>query len=222
MTNHLKFLYPPSDTARHRPEPAGIMMMLALLLVCCLWTAGCTNKQTGIVLTSYQQADQPKQYAQSFSQGWFCKTASGEYQIVLQNKQHVDQPARRSIEQFIFMTVFWVAQPGRTFAEASQLNARIEYLMLTSEPADAQQTGQQPITSSCYRGGGFVSFKLARGADSMVGKIESSQLEPLDFSSLAGGGDPLGRFTLVGNFKVSRDPGRVKQLENMLAYRCRD
>ncbi|KKK69489.1 hypothetical protein LCGC14_2933530, partial [marine sediment metagenome] len=131
---------------------------------------------------------------------------------------HVDQPARRSIEQFIFITVFWVAQPGRTFAETSQLNARIEYLMVANEPADAQQSGQQPITSSCYRGGGFVSFKLARQEQSMRDKIESSQLEPLGLSSRTGGRDPLGQFTLVGDFRIYRNPGRVKQLEKMLAY----
>ena len=150
MINRLEPLCHTHYSRWRRPGLAGTIMP-GVLLVCWIWTAGCTNNHSGIVLTSYQQTDQPKQYAQSFSQGWFYKTASGEYQIVLQNKQHVDQPARRSIEQFIFITVFWVAQPGRTFAETSQLNARIEYLMVANEPADAQQSGQQPGLGAVYR-----------------------------------------------------------------------
>ena len=194
---------------------AQVAIAASLLLLCCL---GCTRQKVGLTLTSYLQPDQPKQYTQDFNEGWFSQTSKGQYQIVLKYEDTSGSAEHTWVTQIISMALFWQPQPGMTFVESSQINARIQYLMLSDQPPDAHQSTQQPTERFCYRGTGFVTFKLTKRGKAMKGWIESGNLKPhADRPD-----DLFGRFTLTGRFKATSDAAAVQRYRKMAADFCRD
>jgi len=189
-----------------------------MLVFSVLVTAGCSEQTTRLTLTSYLEADQPKEYAQSFQRGWFCENSSGEFLIALENEQYMAEPAERWVRQYVFITLLWVPKPGTTFAESSQINARIEYVMLSSERPDGDQVSRRPLVQLCYRGTGFVSFRKSRRGDRLTGRIESSLLQPPPGQV----NDLFGEFTLVGRFRAVRDAGQVGRIRSRAGRFCRD
>jgi len=93
--------------------------------------------------------------------------------------------------QIIKIDVFWRPLPGTTYAESTQTNAAIRYVL---------RTGKEAIS---YEGAGFVYFELSRDGKSLEGKIESSTLRPMRQS--AEDLDIFGPCRLTGTFTATID-----------------
>jgi hypothetical protein len=182
-------------------------IMPAILGFIALTGGGCAYNQMRLV--NYANSESPEVLSQSFGQASFGESATGETQILLQSSEPMTTADNRVLRQSIFVTTLWKPIPGKTYAEESQINARVVYLVEIAQCPDPTVATRKGPTVLCYKGTGFVSFDLDQTKQILTGKIERALLEPTHKT----GGYRLGTFELSGEFKAARNPGAIGEFK---------
>ncbi|MBP7936090.1 MAG: hypothetical protein KA354_15720 [Phycisphaerae bacterium] len=152
---------------------------------------GCTSPETRINLTTFDAQGQDQQHYATFTQASYRLTPGGTFELALHTTRPSSLDPTQSITQIIYLKCLWTPRPGTTYAEPSQINAKVQYAILT------------PPTGVRYDGSAFLSCKLDQGSGMLTGRIESGTLsarfrvgeaiEPFAFAKFTGA------FTAVDN-----------------------
>lgn len=193
---------------------AAVVFVAALLAV----GPACRQHVNRVMVATYRTdlAD-PERFYQDFTEAWFASSGSGEYEILLRSSEPLRSSATSSrpeiLSQSLYCRIIWRPIPGRTFAEPSQINARVDYRLELAEPARSQVRSQGPTKLMYYKGSGFVSFKLDRAGKIMRGTIEQVVLDLHATSSGSGddrtSGEVMRMILEDGKFQARLDPGRI-------------
>jgi len=181
------------------------MFLSAVVLV--VAGAGCSYNQMHLI--NYANAEKPEDLQQVFTQASFFDNSTGGYEILLQSTEPIDDSNDRVLRQAIYISTIWKPIPGKTYAETTQLNARIIYLVeIANRPGGVVQT-QEETTFLCYKGSGFVSFAVDQTKQVLTGRIEQAILTPVHKSK----SHRLGTFELIGDFKAQRNPSAIGEFK---------
>lgn len=193
--------------------PSLIAPPLAILLVFITTGSigGCSKRTNKLILISYKDIDNPKKVVESFEKAFWEKSKDNLYTILLSSKNNV--PTKdKEITQIAIIKLFWQPIPGKTFANSSQINAQIEYIVVL-KPLDKKNIEYKTRRIFKYRGSGFVFIKSYTNT-TINGTIEEAILYPQNKTE-----DPLGRFILSGSFTAKNDPASIGkmlfELENL-------
>jgi len=177
--------------------------MLAVLWIGLL--AGCGPKTTRIELETYDEDGVASRHYTEFTRASFKKGLDGRIEVVLQSTQPSRIDPTQMITQVVYVQTFWNARPGITYADATQINARIQYAILT------------PPTGVRYDGGAFVTYRLDQTTGETVGWIESGDLSPKFRMGQAA--EPFGPARINGTFRATENPADVVNTVQMLRSR---
>lgn len=175
----------------------------AILALACLGSlAGCASSQTRIDLTTYDVQGQTSQHYATFTQASYRITPGGTFELVLQTKRPSTVDPTQTITQIIYMKCFWTPRPGTTYAEPSQINAKVQYAILT------------PPTGVRYDGSAFLTCKLDQKAGKLTGKIESGTLAAR--FRMGDAVEPFSTAKFVGLVAATENPREVVRAAQML------
>jgi len=190
---------------RLAPQPPGpwpqALLCLAALTALTL-PLGCGPRVTRIELETYDAAGQPSRHYTEFTRAAFKQISDGRIELVLRSEQPSQIDPTQTITQVVHVQTFWTPRLGITYAEASQINARIQYAILT------------PPTGVRYDGGAFVSYKIDGLTGELVGWIESGELSPK--FQMGNAVEPFGPARISGTFRAVENPGEVVTTHQML------
>jgi len=164
--------------------------------------AGCNNQETRIDLTTFDQSGQTQQHYAEFRRASYRKSHSGMLELVLRSEQPSSIDPTQTITQIVYIKSLWTPKPGITFAEESQINARVQYAIIT------------PPTGVRYDGAGFISYSRKRHTGEIVGKIESGTLAPR--LRMGDAVEPFGTARFTGTFCAQENPRDVVTTVQML------
>lgn len=157
--------------------------------------SGCGSDETRIDLTTFDQNGQAHNHYAEFRRASYKLSSGGALELVLRSERPSSVDPTQTITQLVYIKSFWTPRPGTTFAEASQINARIQYAIIT------------PPTGVRYDGGGFISYSRKRRTNEMVGKIESGTLAPR--LRMGDAIEPFGTARFTGTFCAQENPRDV-------------
>lgn len=179
-------------------------MVQLLVLAGLAAIAGCGPKGTRMNLVTYNEAGQANAHYTDFAQAYFKRQSDGRIDLVFESCQPSRVDPTQMITQIVHVQSFWTPQPGRTYVESSQVNARMQYAILT------------PPTGLRYDGGGFVTYKIDKRTGEAVGYVESGDLAPA--YRMGDAVEPFGPAKIYGHFRARENPGNVvdaiQQLRN--------
>jgi hypothetical protein len=188
----------------------------ALLIVILAGTAGC-QMVNRMKLVNYANSENRETLTQDFSQVWFTETGTGDFEILLQSSEPITREGNKVLRQMVFISTLWNPIPGKTYAESSQINAKMIYMVEIADRPGASVTSEGKGTILCYKGSGFVSYQLDRTGQVLTGSIEDSYMEPMAKS----GTRRLGRFELSGDFKAVKNRGAIGEFKITAGAFCR-
>ena len=137
--------------------------LAALGVLACL--SGCGRPApTGLVLTSYKDPDQPQVYTINLDSCAYYQDAGGDYHFAGRDVHVSDQPDGGEIQQLLHVHVFWRPIPGKTFDNASSIDAIYRYVLIT------------PHGVAVYRGTGYVYPRQRRFSDRIRLEVDSGRL----------------------------------------------
>jgi len=163
---------------------------------------GCKGEETRIDLTTFDQNGQVQRHYAEFRRASYRLSGGGTLELVLRSERPSNIDPTQTITQIVYLKSFWTPRPGTTFAEASQINARVQYALIT------------PPTGVRYDGGGFISYSLKRRTREIVGKIESGTLSPR--LRMGDAVEPFGTARFTGTFCATENPRDVVTVVQML------
>ncbi len=182
---------------RFRLEIIGIVLLIML--------GGCKRGYNRLRIVNYKSPDRPEVLTQEFKYAYFDTVNSNNYRIILKSEEPVSKDENQILQQIIFIKLLWQVVPGRTYANSSQINAKIDYIIKIMSPENARV--KRYITKTFrYRGSGFVFFRLNWRKDKMTGSIEDALLNPVGKAETG-----LGKFILSGKFKARYNPSAVAE-----------
>ncbi|MHC4441184.1 MAG: hypothetical protein ACYTF1_25640 [Planctomycetota bacterium] len=164
--------------------------------------AGCGPKGTRIELTSFDEMGIPQRHYTDFSRAYYRTTSAGTLELVLRSDRPRSADPTQNITQIVYLKSFWKVNPGMTHAEATQINARLQYAVLTSPDGIR------------YDGAAFVHYKVKRKTNQMVGTIEAGTLSPR--YRMGNAVDPFGPCRLEGTFQAEQNARVVVDTLQML------
>jgi len=173
-----------------------------VVIIGLLGLAGCGSKATRIELTTYDAQGVPERRYTEFQQASYSRAQDGMLELVLRSDRPSSVDPTQNITQIVYIKTFWNPEPGTTYADATQINARIQYAMLT------------PPTGIRYDGGGFVHAKMNKRTGEMVGTIEGGSLRPR--YRLGNASDPFGPCRIAGTFRAKENARVVVDTQQML------
>ncbi len=170
---------------------------------------GCGYNQMRLV--NYASAEKPEELQQVFNQTSFSDNSAGGYEVLLQSTEPIKgtEAEDRILRQAIFVSTIWKPIPGKTYAETTQINAKVIYLVeIANRPGGTVQSQDGP-SFLCYKGSGFVSFEVDRMGQVMTGRIEQALLTPTH----KGKSHRLGTFELSGDFRATRNATAIGEFK---------
>jgi hypothetical protein len=178
---------------------SALLLAMILGLASC---AGCSPDRTRIELSTYDQAGQAEQHFSEFSRASFRQGAGGLIEVVMRSDRPSTLDPTQTITQILYIKSFWNPVPGTTYVEASQINSRIQYAMLT------------PPTGVRYDGGAFLTYHYDRASGDLIAKIESATLAPK--YRLGDAVEPFGSSRLTGTIRAQENPRDVVSAAQLL------
>jgi len=112
-----------------------------------LLLAGCRGAPVGtrIDLATFDEAGGPKQHYTTFHRAAYRMSPGGLVELVMRAERPSSVDPTQTIQQVIYIKSFWNPQPSRTFLDASQIDARVQFAMLTP-PTGVRYDGTAMIT----------------------------------------------------------------------------
>jgi hypothetical protein len=159
--------------------------------------AGCrsTPTQTRIDLSTFDANGCPERHYTKFREAFYRMSPGGLVELVLQVERPSTIDPTQTISQVIYVKSFWNPQPARSYIEASQIDARVQYAMLT------------PPTGVRYDGSAMVTWRYDKNACKLAGWIESGTLAPR--FRMGNAFEPFGPAGITGTFVAKENPGLV-------------
>jgi len=172
--------------------PWPLLVMLAGLG----WLVGCRAEVTRIDLTTFDRSGgRPEHYCTKFARASYRLAPGGTLELVLRSEKPSRRDPTQTITEIFYLKEFWNPRPGTTYADATQINARVQYAILS------------PPTGVRYDGGAFIIYKVNKRTGQITGRIESGHLRPR--YRMGDALEPFGPATLTGTFQASENPGDV-------------
>jgi len=173
------------------------------LLAVLLCAAGCQSpKVTRIELTTFGTDGESQLHYSNFTRASYRLSAGHTLELVLRTERPSSLDPTQTITQIVYVKNFWKPIPGTTYADGSQINARVQYALLT------------PPTGVRYDGSAFVYYRFDRRTGQLVGTLEEGTLSPR--YRMGDAVDPFGPCRFSGTFFASEDPGDVISAIQML------
>lgn len=178
------------------------MWILSLALAVLTVLAGCKSEGTRVDLTTFDEQGRPERHYADFSGATYRMGPGDTFELALQSQRSSTIDPTQTIRLVVYVKSFWTPRPGTTFAEATQINARVRYAILT------------PPTGVRYDGAAFVDYRLDRQTGELTGKIESGSLAPR--ARMGNAVEPFGPARLTGTFRAREQPSQVVKVAQML------
>lgn len=157
--------------------------------------AGCQKPVNRITIETFAEPLRPERYATDFPEAYFAETPRGGLEILLRWRQPSSLDPTQQMEQVVHIETFWKPRYGTTRAEATMINARLRFAILT------------PPTGVAYEGGGFLTCTMSRDGSVLDATLESGNLAP---ARVAGGAkEPFGPARVSGVIRAVRDRRNV-------------
>jgi hypothetical protein len=182
-------------------------MMKFSCLILLVLVMGCQTGSNIMVLVNYARPEKPERLGQNFNRGYFTCNAFGEYEILLESTEPIARGSDQILHQSLYVMTIWKPLPGRTYADSSQINARMVYLVKIGDNPDAPVVSQTGEATLRYQGTGFISFETDRSGNVLTGTIEQSLLQPSHKKSSY----RLGTFEMSGAFRAVKDPAALAE-----------
>ncbi len=163
-------------------------------------------------ITNYKIPDKPENITQNFQEAYFYAGRGDDYYIVLKSIEPMSNDNKQILQQILYAKLLWKPIPGRTYAESSQINAKIEYLITVADASENKVIKEGSYIKLRYTGTGFICFSLNRKRNVMTGTIEQALLEPIGKSDAY----PLGKFILSGKFKAVKNACAIAECRMIL------
>jgi len=179
---------------------------LALFVVAGLFCA-CQPEPalTRIDVAAYDDAGRLHRHYTDFRRAAYRLAPGGLVELVLQTERPSALDPTQTIRQVLLIQAFWNPQPGRSFVESSQIDARVRFAMLT------------PPTGVRYDGSAMVTWRVDRASRRLTGWIESGSLTPR--FRMGDAVEPFGAANFTGSFIADENPGEVVETIQMLESR---
>jgi hypothetical protein len=184
-------------------------MSVGLTLVGLAAASGCrqTPTRTRIDLTAYAVGAGAREHYTEFRRAHYRLSPGGLIELVLQAERPSTVDPTQTINQVLYVKMFWNPQPGRSYVEATQINAHVQFAMLT------------PPTGVRFDGSAFVTYKLDEKTGKLTGWIESGSLQPR--FRMGEAVEPFDSATFEGTFVAEDRPREVVQTAQMLEAQFR-
>ncbi len=158
--------------------------------------AGCAGpKVTRVDFTLFEDDGRQERHFTEFREAFYRVSPGGSLELVCRAERPSAIDPTQTITQILYVKSFWRPQPGTTFVEATQINARAQYAMLT------------PPTGVRYDGGAFVSYKIDTRTGVLTGAIESGSLSPK--YRIGDAVEPFGAARFTGTIRATEKPRDV-------------
>jgi hypothetical protein len=158
--------------------------------------AGCrAPDRTRIELETFDDGGKSSRHYTDFAHASFRTLSDGRIELVLRSQQPSRVDPTQVINQVVYVQTFWNPRLGVTYAESTQVNARIQYAILT------------PPTGVRYDGGGFVTYEIDSRTGEAAGRIESGDLAPR--YRMGNAVQPFGPARISGTFRARENAGQV-------------
>ncbi len=175
---------------------------LATTLIGLCVCSGCSPVRSRIDLTTFDDAGKSQHHYANFSRASYRRSPGGLLEVVMRAERASTKDPTQIITQVLYLKTFWNPQPGRTYVEATQINGRAEYAMLT------------PPTGVRYDGSAFLTGKIDQVTGDLIGHIESGTLEPR--YRMGDAAEPFGPARFSGTLRAAERPGEVVNTLQML------
>ncbi len=168
-----------------------------------LWLAGlgivlgCAPKGTRLEFTTFGRDNTSRQFYGEYTEAYYRQMGNGTIELLLRAEAPSSLDPKQSITQLIYLKTFWKPRPGVTAAEPSQINAHVQYAMLT------------PPTGVRYDGSAFLLGHKDRSSGEYVGRIESGTLIPR--YRMGNAAEPFASAKFIGGFRATENPRKVLQ-----------
>ncbi len=174
----------------HAARCAGRIVAAGLLG---LLLAGCAPRGSRLTLTSYKDAYFPETYEVTLNQCAYYRAPGGDYYIT-GRATRPGNDAGDSVTQLLCVHVFWKPIPGKTFDNATSIDATIRYVVVTGEGV------------AVYSGTGYV-FPRKRLGQTLDAEVDVGRLRLVSRTGEAP--DLLGAARLRGRLHAPRNAARA-------------
>ncbi len=173
--------------------PTAACYATFLLTLACV---GCQKRPPNHLSVCETRSDAAAEHYEDFDRAYFRKRHDGQIDLIL-IKETTGGLAEDGAEmrQMVHLRTLWRSHPGRTYANASMINARMSYCLFRGSAAIS------------YDGSGFMHCKESGDGHRITGKITGGMLHPLRQV-----GEDLRIFehiSVSGRFKATEDERRV-------------
>jgi hypothetical protein len=176
----------------------------ALAVLIC--AGGCGHGRARIELVTYDEDGTARHHYADFDRASYRQLPGGLVELAMRAERPSTIDPTQTITQILLIRTFWNPQPARTWAEATQINARVQYAMLT------------PPTGIRYDGAAFLTYRKRRGQ--ITGHVESATLAPRYRMGQAVEPFDTARFT--GTIRAKENPGEVVRLAQTIEAQFRE
>lgn len=175
---------------KSKRRPGRVAILLVSIALTAAVMLGCRAPAATLELTSYKDPYFPEHYQVMLADCAYRVDAGADYHIVGRALRESDDPQIGTIEQAIYLHLFWKPAPGKTFDNASSINAIVRYMVRTRRGC------------ATYGGTAYVYVKNRRGNKLHV-KVERAHLRLQAKSGDAP--DLIGNTRLTGEFVAIED-----------------
>ncbi|HOB74321.1 MAG TPA: hypothetical protein PKG54_07325 [Phycisphaerae bacterium] len=171
-----------------------------------LLIAGCRTPptRTRIDLITYDEAGQQRRHYTEFRRAAYRMSPGGRVELVLRSERPSSVDPTQTVHQVMYIRCFWNPQPERTTVDSSQIDARVQYALLT------------PPTGVRYDGAAMVTWRYDKRTKKLAGWIESGTLTPR--FRMGEALEPFGPANFSGTFVAEEKPGEVVETAQAMEY----
>lgn len=159
---------------------------------------------TRIDLSTYDECGNERQHYTKFRQAAYRMSPGGRVELVLRSERPSSVDPTQTVNQVIYIKSFWNPQPGRTPVDSSQIDAQVQYALLT------------PPTGVRYDGAAMVTWRYDKRTKKLAGWIESGTLTPR--FRMGDAMEPFGPANFTGTFVADEDPGQIAETAQAMEF----
>ena len=155
-----------------------------------LLPAGCGHRETRVDFVTYDEAGTAQHHHTAFTRASYRRSSAGLVELVLRAEHPSQRDPTQTITELFYVKEFWKPRLGTTYAEPTQINARVQYALLT------------PPTGVRYDGSAFLTYRISKRTGLLTGRLESGNLAPR--YRMGGAGMPFGPLRFTGTIRAGQ------------------